>query len=88
MISGSKFLPSQEKKKPKRKGDVHVIVGQTLIVGHGSSQYVSNLMHNCVRLSKKTMGFIHPKDLLNNAYMETNIPGLSTVSIITLYERV
>ncbi|KAJ9707313.1 hypothetical protein PVL29_002344 [Vitis rotundifolia] len=87
MISGSKFISSKDGKIPKTKGDVHVKLGQTFVIAHGSCQFVTDLVYNCFHMATKIKGFINPKDLLNHAYLETKVPRSSTACIITLNER-
>ena len=88
MISGSKFISSKDGKNPKTKRDVHVKVGQTFVIAHGSCQFVTDLVNNCFHIANKIKGFINPIDLLNHAYLETKVPGSSTACIITLNEWV
>lgn len=88
MILGSKFLTTQEKTKPKRRGDVHAILGQTLVIGNGSCEFLTNLVYNCVRTSEKSKAFINPKDLLYNALSETKVSGSCSALIVTFNERV
>lgn len=88
MISGSKFISSKDGKNPKTKKDVHVKIGQTFVIAHGSCQFVRDLADNCSHIANKIKGFINPIDLLNHAYLETKVPGSSTACIITLNEWV
>ncbi|WJZ94120.1 hypothetical protein VitviT2T_013006 [Vitis vinifera] len=86
MISGSKFISSKDGKNPKTKKDVHVKIGQTFVIAHGSCQFVRDLADNCSHIANKIKGLINPIDLLNHAYLETKVPGSSTACIITLNE--
>lgn len=88
MISGSKFISSKDRKNPKKKGDVHVNLGQTFVIAHGSCQFATDLVYNCFGTANKIKGFINPIDLLNHAYLETRVKGSSTACIITLNEGV